>query len=394
MLSHLKSLAEKRKKTAIGLMSGTSKDAVDAALVRLEGSGPDTAIELVKFISIPYESSLRKRLEALSPGSKVEEISRLNFELGELFADTVLDLINKSGVTRADIDFIGSHGQTVFHDPPSVGAPTPSTLQLGELDVIAERTGITTVGDFRTRDMAAGGEGAPLVPYLDYILFRKEGATRVAQNIGGIANSTVVTGELDGVYAFDNGPGNKLMDSVMSLESGGGVHYDENGQMASQGTVNTQLLSVLLSDPYYRKSPPKSTGEEHFGLSKATELYRYVTSGELQTEDLMATLLELTVETIVLSYEQFIFPTHDIKEVILSGGGCHNTMMMRRLAERLGSVKCSTTADYGIPVDAKEALAFAVLANELIAGNSANLPAVTGARRHVPLGKIVLGSLE
>ncbi|MGH7902076.1 MAG: anhydro-N-acetylmuramic acid kinase, partial [Thermodesulfobacteriota bacterium] len=290
-----------------------------------------------------------------------------------------------------EVDLIGSHGQTIFHNPPSSRNGVASTLQIGELDVIAERTGVTTIGDFRTRDIAAGGEGAPLVPYVDFILFRRKGRVSIAQNIGGIANSTVITERIDDIIAFDNGPGNLLMNSVMDIASGGRNKYDEDGKVASLGVVKKDLLEELLSDPYFNRLPPKSTGAEIFGKVRAKGLYALVKKKGITLHDLMATLLTLTVESIALSYEKFILPKWSVEEVILSGGGARNPVLVDSLKSRLVSLKFSTTDSYGIPVDAKEAISFAILANELISGYFTNIPSVTGARVRAPLGKIVLG---
>jgi len=391
MTVDIKSLIDKTDKLVIGLMSGTSKDGIDAALVKLQGSGLDTKIELIKFICVEYGADVRSRLDNLAKECTLKEISELNFIIGDEFAKAALDVIKEAGVNPSDVDLIGSHGQTVFHNPPSYKDGTPSTLQIGEIDVIAEKTGITTVGDFRTRDIAAGGEAAPLVPYLDYLLFRKPGKVSIAQNIGGIANATVVTEDMDDVEAFDTGPGNMLMDGIIRLATDGRQQYDRNGQLASAGKVNKELLDKLLSDPYYSEPPPKSTGEELFGKEMAGELYSLVDCKMLSLEDMMATLLTLTVESIVSSYQDYIFPNRRISEVIFSGGGCNNPLLMERIKSRLPSLKCMTSDDYGIPVNAKEAVAFAVLANELISGNTTNLPRVTGAQRKVPLGKIALG---
>lgn len=393
MTVDLQSLIDKKDKLVIGLMSGTSKDGIDAALVKLQGKGLNTDIGLVKFICVEYEAEVRSRLDNLSKVCSLKAISELNFVIGNEFAKAAMDVISQAGLSPTDIDLIGSHGQTVFHNPPSYKDSTPSTLQIGEIDVIAEETGITTVGDFRTRDIAASGEAAPLVPYLDYLLFRKPGKVSIAQNIGGIANATVVTEELDDVIAFDTGPGNMLMDGVIQLATGGKQKYDRDGRLALAGEVNKELLDKLLSDPYYGKPPPKSTGEELFGNEKAAELFSLVASEELSLEDIVATLLMLTVKTIVSSYKNFVFPNWDISEVIFSGGGCNNPLLMERIKAKLPSLKCTTSDDYGIPANAKEAVAFAVLANELISGNKANLPRVTGAQRKVPLGKIALGRL-
>lgn len=393
MPDNLKSLFDKKEKLVVGLMSGTSRDGIDAALVKILGSGGDTRIELIKFICVPYEEGIREGLEALTPLCSVAEISRLNFLIGGVFANAALRVIDESGTDRKLIDLIGSHGQTVYHNPPSRNDGIPSTLQLGELDVIAEATGVTTVGDFRTRDIAAGGEGAPLVPYADYILFMKPGEVRIAQNIGGIANATVITESIEDVTAFDTGPGNMLMDRVMSISTSGRKQFDKDGEYASRGKSDEKLLNELLADPYFMKPPPKSTGEELFGKERAEALVTRIKKGEISLDDLMATLIELTVKSISLSCERFIFPYHQISEIIFSGGGCRNPVLMDRLRIEFRNIKCSATDDYGIPSDAKEAVAFAILANELVSGNPGNLTRVTGASHRVPMGKIVMGRL-
>ncbi len=411
----LEPILNKPERLVVGLMSGTSMDGVDAALVRISGHGLNSKIELIHFICFPYESSLLHILEDVISKGSTRQISELNFLVGETFAKAALSVMKESRLATSDIDLIGSHGQTIYHNPPSSCSESfggvypersrraqdrtslttkkgvPSTFQVGELDVIAERTGIITIGDFRTRDVAAGGEGAPLVPYVDYLLFHKSGKVSIAQNIGGIANATVVTEGIDDVIAFDTGPGNILMDNVVSLATNGEKRFDQNGILASQGSVDKALLEKLLSHPFFTKSPPKSTGAEVFGREKASELYALVKEKRISLNDLIATLLELTLESIAISYERFIFPKWNVNEVILSGGGSRNPVLAERLIKRVEDVEFSTSDDYGIPVEAKEAVAFAVLANELISGNCTNLPTVTGASRNVPLGKIVLG---
>lgn len=390
----LKQLIDKKQKIVIGLMSGTSKDGIDAAIVNLKGSGLNTRIELLKFACVEYSPAIRTKLDDLTDNCSLKDISDLNFIIGAEFARAALNVIDQSGINISDVDLIGSHGQTVFHNPPSYKDDTPSTLQIGEIDVIAEQTGITTVGDFRTRDIAANGEAAPLVPYLDYLLFRNPGKTSIAQNIGGIANATVVTDNIDDLIAFDTGPGNMLMDKIIQMKTNGKEKYDKNGQLASAGNVNKELLDKLLADPYYAHPPPKSTGEELFGNEMALTLLSYVENEMLSVEDMLATLMSLTIESIVSSYKNYIFPYWDISEVIFSGGGCSNPVLMNNLKEELKPIKCSTSEHYGIPTDAKEAVAFAVLANELISGNTNNLPGVTGAQRKVPMGKIALGRIR
>lgn len=393
MTTNYLSLLNKKERLVIGLISGTSKDGIDAALVKLSGSGTDTMLDLIGFTTVPYSTDLRNRLDQVLTTSSVQDISELNFILGEAFAEAALTVAGEAKIDIDKVDLIGSHGQTVFHDPPSYNNGSPSTLQLGETSVIAEMTGVTTVGDFRTRDMAAGGEAAPLVPYFDYIFFGEKNKVKIAQNIGGIGNATVVTENIEDVIAFDTGPGNMLMDRVISIATGGRESFDMDGIRASEGTVDTDLLNILLQDPYYNHPPPKSTGEELFGTDKAEGLYSIVRNGQITLPGLIKTLLILTVETIAFSYEKFIFPNWAVDEIIFSGGGCKNPVLMDALRERLSGYKCSTTDDYGVPSDAKEACAFALLANEIISGNETNIPGATGAKKRVPLGKIVPGRL-
>ncbi len=391
MTTNILSSLNKNNKLVIGLISGTSKDGIDAALVKLTGSGVDTKIELLKFICTPYNVEVRERLDNLLPSCTVQEISDLNFLIGEAFADAALVAANEAGFNIGEVDLIGSHGQTVFHNPPSRRDGIPSTLQIGETSVIAERTGVTTVGDFRTRDMACGGEGAPLVPYFDFLLLSEKNKVKIAQNIGGIGNATVVTENIEDVIAFDTGPGNMLMDRVISIATEGREGFDKDGKLASQGVIQSDLLYKLIMDPYFSLPPPKSTGEELFGKEMGLKLFSKVKNGDIKLPDLLLTLVAFTVETIALSYERFIFPKWDVSEIVFSGGGCKNPVLMENLMDRLHGFKCSTTDNYGIPSEVKEAVAFAVLANELVSGNKTNMPRVTGANSWVPMGKIVLG---
>ena len=365
-------------------------DGIDAALVRIRGSGRDTEVRVEEFICREYSDDAKKLL--LSSGSlSAGSVSDLNFLLGQEFAAAVFDLLRKAALKTTDIDLVGTHGQTVFHNPPSLGEGVSSTLQLGEADVICEATGITTVGDFRTRDIAAGGEGAPLIPYLDYLLFSGAGKGVIAQNIGGISNCTLVTGEFDELLAFDTGPGNSLIDSVVRIASGGVRSFDEDGAMAKRGSVRTDLLQSLMKNPYLDIKPPKSTGRELFGEEMAGRLFSLAEKEGISTPDLLRTLVEFTVCSIVSAYERFVYPGADVREVVLSGGGARNPVMVSRLREKLAPVPLSLSDEYGIPSDAKEAVGFAVLANETVCANRTNLPGVTGARDATILGKISIG---
>jgi anhydro-N-acetylmuramic acid kinase len=386
----LRQITSKKEKLVVGLISGTSMDGIDAALVRIRGSGEDTEVEIKDFICREYSDAARKLL--LSPGAlNTASLSDLNFLLGQEFAAAVFDLLRKAALKTTEIDLVGTHGQTLFHNPPSLGQEVCSTLQLGEADVICEATGITTVGDFRTRDMAAGGEGAPLIPYVDYLLFSGTGKNVIAQNIGGISNCTLVTGKLGETMAFDTGPGNSLIDSVAHLASGGEKSFDEDGAIAKRGSVKEDLLRRLMKNPYFDIKPPKSTGKELFGEEMVTRLFSIAEKKDVSLPDLLRTLVEFTVCSIVSAYERFVYPHADVEEVVLSGGGARNPVIVSRLREKLAPMRLCLSDEYGIPADAKEAVGFAVLANETVCGNRANVPGVTGARDATVLGKISIG---
>ena len=374
----------------VGLISGTSMDGIDAALVRIRGSGEDTEARVEDFICREYSDAAKKLLVS-SRSLSADSVSDLNFLLGQEFAAAVFDLLRKAALKTTDVDLVGTHGQTVFHNPPSLGQEISSTLQLGEADVICEVTGITTVGDFRTRDMAAGGEGAPLIPYVDYLLFSGTGKNVIAQNIGGISNCTLVTEKPEELLAFDTGPGNSLVDSVMRLASGGERSFDEDGAMAKKGSVRGDFLQSLMKTPYLAIEPPKSTGRELFGEEMAGRLFSLAEQKGISLADLLCTLVEFTVCSIVSAYERFVYPNADVGEVVLSGGGARNPVMVSRLREKLAPIPLSLSEEYGISSDAKEAVGFAVLANETVCANRANVPRVTGARDTTILGKISIG---
>jgi anhydro-N-acetylmuramic acid kinase len=347
-------------------MSGTSLDGIDVAIVEIRGGRLTT----IGFDCTPYPAPVRAAILAVS-GS--QEISRLNFQLGELYARAVLKAVRKFG----PVDLIGCHGQTIYHEG---GA---NTLQIGEAAILAERTGVPVISNFRARDIAAGGQGAPLVPYADYHLFRHPKRTRIALNIGGIANITVIppNARPEDVTAFDTGPGNMAIDALAREFSKGKLKCDRSGKIAESGQVNRPLLDALLADPYYRRKPPKSAGREQYGADFVTRLKQ---SG-LPLRDLIATATVLTAATIALA----VAPVADSKtDLIVSGGGAHNPQIMAHLAAFLPEVAISTSADHGIDIDAKEAIAFALLAHETWSGRPSNLPSATGARRPVLLGDI------
>jgi anhydro-N-acetylmuramic acid kinase len=347
-----------------GIMSGTSLDGIDVALVELP------AMRVLKFISTPYPAKIRERLMAVSNAvTQTSEISRLNYEIAELYAKAVKRV--------GTVDLIGCHGQTIYHEGPK------NTLQIGEAAVLAERTGAPVVSNFRARDIAAGGHGAPLVPFVDYRLFRHRTRTRVALNIGGIANITVIPGGArpEDVRAFDTGPGNMVIDALTREYSGGKSGYDRGGKIAASGKVDRALLDELLRDAYYRKRPPKSAGREQYGAEFVARMKQ--SGGALP--DLIATATALTAGTIGMAISRFVKGPLDL---IVSGGGAHNPEIVGHLAAFLPQARVARSSDYGVDVDAKEAIAFAILAYETWRGRPSNVPSATGARRGVLLGSV------
>jgi anhydro-N-acetylmuramic acid kinase len=368
----LERLLQKRKKRVIGLMSGTSLDGVDAALVEVDGWGAETRANLCAFQYFAFSDAEKAEIQALFHGD-TRAVCEANFRLAERFASAARIVMD------GEVDLIGSHGQTLWHQPPSAHSGTASTLQIGEPALIAARTGVVTVGDFRVADVACGGEGAPLVPWCDWVLYRRPGKLRALQNIGGIANVTAVGEQLSDVIAFDNGPGNMMIDALAPLASKGADAIDRDGMWSAQGRVQEDLLAQLLDDDYLRRAPPKSTGRERYGR-QATLAWadRHRDRAPL---DLLATLVAFTAHAIADSY-RFI---GTVDEVLVSGGGAHNRTLMTQLAALLPKV-----APLGAKreVDAKEAVAFAVLAVQAVHAVPANVPRVTGASRPAVLGKI------
>jgi anhydro-N-acetylmuramic acid kinase len=386
---------DRRARLAIGLMSGTSMDGIDAALVRLTGSADQPQVRLLAFDTFPYPPEVKEWLMGVAAGELTSAggISRLNFLLGELFANAALGVCRVAHVSPGSVSVIGSHGQTVFHQgrleliPGHSEAAGPSTLQIAEPAVIAERTGAPVVADFRTADMAAGGQGAPLVPMVDYLLLRDARKGTVALNVGGIANVTVIPAKakpLD-VTGFDTGPGNMVSDALVRHFTGGREHYDAGGRVAARGRVNEAVLAELLRYPFFSEAPPKSAGREQFGRH-FVESY-FLSRRRARFEDLLRTALELTARTLVDAVARFVVQETRMDRMIVSGGGAHNRTLLKRLAELLPQVTVELSSRHGLPVDAKEAIAFAILGDRTLHGLPGNLPRVTGARRGVVLGK-------
>jgi anhydro-N-acetylmuramic acid kinase len=345
-----------------------------------------TTVELVAGKTYEYTAGLRETALTLgeAPAGK---ICVANFAIGEFFADRALDLIHEAGLKREDVDLIGTHGQTIYHQPRGPHRHcTSSTLQIGEPDVIAEKTRIPVIADFRTRDVAAGGDGAPLVPYVDYLLFRRETGAVALQNIGGIANVTVVTPDIEGLVAFDTGPGNMPLDSTMRILTRGQEGYDEAGRNALRGRIDENLLDKLMTHHYFALEPPKTTGRQMFGDDWVLQLLER--KGNLSVLDVLATLTVFVARSIHDAYVRYVFPHADVREVLVSGGGAHNHTLMAHLRRLFAPVRVLDLGEEGCDPDLKEALAFAVLANESLFGNPNNVPAATGAKWPVVLGKI------
>ena len=373
----------------VGLMSGTSLDGIDAALVEIEGAGEDDVkARLVRSLTVEYGDAQREAIHAAIVTGTAEALCGLHADLGEWLAAAALRVCEEAGVAPDSVDAIGSHGQTVWHRPPAE-AKRGATLQLGDAATIAERTGIAVVSDFRTRDVAAGGQGAPLVPWVDRLLFSAEGKARALQNIGGIGNVTRVPpkGSDEPVFAFDTGPGNALIDAAVELATDGRATFDRDGRLASRGEPDEALLADLLRHPYFAAEPPKSTGREEFGRPFVARLVEAVRpEGDRDWLDLVATLTELTARSIADAYRRWVIP-RGVDEVIVTGGGARNPALMRRIAALLDPLPVHDGAALGIDSDAKEAVAFALLAWAHLRGVPANVPEATGAA-----GPRVLGS--
>lgn len=394
-------IADKPRRLAVGLMSGTSVDGIDAALVELGGQGEALTVRLLAFRNTPYPPEVRKKIFALFDPKRatVDKLGYMDFLLGEFFAAAALAVIREAGLDAGAVDFIASHGQTVWHAPQpdsSDGYPVRCTVQIGEGAVIAERTGIPTVSDFRVADMAAGGQGAPLVPFTEYMLYRRADETVLLQNIGGIGNMTVLPAGAgpDDVYAFDTGPGNMIIDAIISAATAGARRFDRDGAAAARGRVCDALLEELARDGYYALPLPKSTGREHFGEQYTARILSYGKAHGLSFDDLAATATELTAWSIADAYERYVLPRYRASELIVGGGGSYNPTLLSALSKRLAAhgVRVRTQEDLGLSSDAKEAVAFALMGDRFFSGAPNTLPSVTGAEHAAVMGKLSLPS--
>lgn len=388
-------LSKKQKKYVVGLMSGTSVDGVDAALVEIENAGTDTKIQLLGFIEYPFPNGMKDFIlrNSVKETSNVVDICRLNFLLPHIYTDAIKTLCKDIDFPVEDIDLIGSHGQTIQHLPDKQKTyhyEISSTLQIGDPSVISKSTGIITVGDFRNGDVALGGQGAPLVPYFDYILFHSSKKSRALLNIGGISNFTILNklGAQEDVLAFDTGPGNMMIDFLAYRLFD--ENYDKDGAFARRGNFNEDLFNALVTkDDFIEKEPPKSTGREYYGEIFLEELLDEFSG--VPKEDFMNTVTKFTAYGIYRNYEKFVQHETEIDELIVSGGGSKNQYLYEQLHKYFeDSVEIKVIDEIGVSSDAKEAICFAVLANETVSGNPSNIPRTTGASKPTSLGKICL----
>jgi len=385
-------LARRNPRRVIGLISGTSADGVDAALVEITDAGLQAKVRLIAGLTHPFSPEDRDELfRIFDPASAtVDRLTRFDFRLGEVFAEAALAVVARAGLRLDQVDLVGSAGQTVWHIP----APRGATLQIGEGAVIAERTGLPVVEDFRVADVAAGGHGAPLVPYFDLVVFRHPQRSRASQNIGGIGNVTYLPARgpdgcrIEDVLAFDTGPGNMVIDGVVQQLTDGRQTFDRDGQMALRGRVDEGWLEELLSDPYLRQPPPKTTGREVYGRPFATRLLDEARRRGLSAEDTVATISALTADSIVRAYRDFLLPRGGLDEVVLAGGGAYNRFLRGRIAAGLG-IPVRPSEEFGVDGKLKEAMAFALLASDAVAGLPTNVPGATGAAGPRVLGKFI-----
>jgi len=383
-------------KKVIGLMSGTSLDGIDAALVNISQAENGLNIELVDFLNIDYKKEFRQKIlktTALDK-SNIKDVAHLNIDLAEKFSEAVFSLLKKSNLTPADVDLVASHGQTIYHNVEDKEGI--STLQVGSASFIAERTGITTVYNFRMRDLAAGGEGAPLVPYTDYLIYNSENKNRILQNIGGIANYSYLpaNGELNDVVGSDNGPGNMIIDNAVETLTNGKMDFDKDGKMAGKGEVSQKLLTEMMNHSFIKKTPPKSTGRADFGKRYTEKIVKKGKKMNLSKNDIITTITSFTALAIIDSYQKYL-PT-DIDEIIIGGGGSYNPYLLNKIKEYKNEklrkdIKVLKQEDLGYSSEAKEAVAFAVLGYQTMKGKSNNVPGATGAQSEVILGEIVPG---
>jgi len=396
-MGRLRHISELDDRLVVGLMSGTSADGVDAVLAELRGHGRGMRFRIIGKHLRPYPSELRRAVLRYLETGDAKSTCVLNFAIAREFASAVNELLGGLGIDRREVHLVASHGQTVYHAPRCAsvnGIRERCTLQLGSVAVIAEYTGVLTVGDFRVRDVAAGGEGAPIIAYVDYALLSHPRRGRAVQNIGGIANVTVLppNPRLGDVYAFDTGPGNMMIDEAVRILTRGELQYDVDGGLASRGTVDEQLLEKLMQHPFVRAPPPKTTGREEFGRHFTQRVVEEGLRRGLRPEDIVATLTAFTVKSIVYNYDRYVLPRVRIEEVVVGGGGVRNRVLMEMLRQELRQrgIRLVTHEELGIDSKFKEALGMAVLGHEALSGVPNNVPGATGAGRRVVMGVFAL----
>jgi len=380
------------KARVVGLNSGTSVNSLDVVLVEFCEPNPDvTTFKILAYQDYPFEAQLRQQVfDACASRCTIAEICELNFWLGELFGRATQSFLAKAGLETNAIDLVASHGQTIYHQMAM--GKRQSTLQLGEAAVIADLSGVSVASNFRVADVVAGGQGAPLVSFFDYMFFRDEQQMRAVLNIGGIANITYLPSAQQGgvAYAFDTGPGNMLIDYAASHYSKGALTYDKDGAMAQAGQINAELLAELMTTHFLQVKPPKSTGREEFGDGFGRELIWACEQRGMLPEDVVATLTAFTVHSIAKAHRNF-GPPGGIKELIVSGGGVNNPVLMAGLDEMMVGVQVRSHGEFGVAAECKEAVTFALLGYELLRGRAATLPGCTGAKESRVLGQITPG---
>lgn len=373
---------------AVGLMSGTSLDGIDAALVKIEGRGKDTDVKLIKFLTIPLSYDVKEeiKLACSEEKSSVDLICSLNFKLGRLFAEATKEVCKKANFKLEKLDFIASHGQTIYHLPKNRDNLVSSTLQIGEAAVIAYEIGVKVISNFRVMDIAAGGEGAPLVPFSEYVIYGSNKENIALQNIGGIGNVTIIPSgnNMDKIFAFDTGPGNMIIDEVcLRLFN---LPYDDEGKIAATGKIQKDMLEDLMSHPYICSIPPKTTGREDFGQQFVEKILKKYS--KRNSEDILSTVTMFTAKSIAVNYKKFILDKVKLNKIIISGGGAHNKTLLSYLRNELPFIEVMTQDNIGFSSDAKEAIAFVILANETLHNGFSNVPSATGAKNKVLLGNI------
>jgi anhydro-N-acetylmuramic acid kinase len=376
-MEELLQLCHKKERLVIGLMSGTSLDGIDIVLIKIQGSGTDVKFDILAFETAEIPATTKNQIKQCFEGN-TENICKLNYDLGHLYADKILQFLNKCAFKPEQIDLIGSHGQTIYH------CHQHSTLQIGEPEIIAQKTNTIVISNFRAADIAVGGSGAPLIPYLDYILFHNAKQKTALQNLGGIGNVTFISGSNpENIIAFDTGPANTILNELTEIISNGTKSFDENGVYSNQGEVNSKLLGFLMAHPYFKASLPKSTGREQFGKPYVLDILKKFP--KLKQVDVLRTFVNFIATSIWLGYQQHL---PEVEQIYCSGGGAKHPLILDDLRTLFKDKVKIFDSIKGISSDAKEAVAFAILANEKVNGTHTNIPSVTGATRKVSLGVI------